>query len=203
MIPILTDHTLTLGDYSEDLPRLAKPARVHIWSVPPEYRASGYFVSVQAAGQPLELPACDANDAKPLATLELPADAGANIDAARAERLAMANAEADRLLAGLSASYPEREVQSWDQQIKEAELFTVDNQAPMPLLDALATARGIERGLLAQKVREKAGAFSVAAGTILGARQRIEDLLEAADTLEAVLAVPVLAEVQVGLVVDG
>lgn len=203
MIPSITDHTLTLGEHSEALPHLAHPATVRIWRVPTGYRASGYFIGVQALGQPPEQPACAAADAELLATLVLPASTDAQRDAARAERLAMANAEADRLLAGLSASYPEREVQSWGQQVKEAEAFALDGQVPMPLLDALATARGIERGLLAQKVLEKTAAFSVAAGTILGARQRIEDLLEAADTLEAVLAVPALAEVQADLVVDG
>jgi hypothetical protein len=195
MTPILTDHTLTLGDYSEELPRLATPARVHVWSVPPEYRASGYFISVQAAGQPLELPACDARDAQPLTTLELPADAGANIDAARAERLAAANAEADRLLTELSATYPDREVISWDQQIREATAYTADATVATPLLSALAAARGVALADLVQKVQAKALAFSAASGRILGARQRLEDQLGAAETVEAIAAVPSLAGV--------
>jgi hypothetical protein len=191
----LTDHTLTLGDYSEELPRLATPAHVHVWSVPPAYRASGYFISVQAAGQPLELPACDAAEAQWLTSLELPADAAASVDAARAERLAAANADADRLLTALSASYPAREVISWDQQLREAAAYSADATAATPLLSALAAARGVAMADLVQRVLDKSSAFAVESGRILGARQRLEDQLGVAATAEAIAAVPTLAEV--------
>jgi hypothetical protein len=195
MTPILTDHTLTLGDYREDLPRLSTPARVHVWSVPTEYRPSGYFVSVQADGQPIELPACSAADAQWLTSLELPVDTAAQQGAARAERLAAANADADRLLTELSATYPDREVISWDQQIREATAYTVDATVATPLLSALAAARGVALADLVQKVMAKASSFSAASGRILGARQRLEDQLGAAETIEAIAAVPSLAEV--------
>lgn len=100
MTPILTDHTLTLGDYSEDLPRLAQACLVHIWSVPSEYRASGYFISLQLGSQPMEIPACDYRSAEKVATLELPADA---------EAAALAEQESQR--AGATAAIAERRYQ--------------------------------------------------------------------------------------------
>ena len=195
MIPTLTDHTLQLGDYSEALPHLPQAATVRAWAVPAEYRESGYFVSVQAAGQPLELPACEAAAATLLAVLELPASAEAQLRAARIERLAAANAATDELLARLSVSYPDLEVASWPQQVKEAEALQADPAADAPLLDSLAAARGIEREDLAGRVLAKSAAYCAASGTIIGARQRIEDLLDAAQDADALAAVPTLAEV--------
>lgn len=198
MTPTITDHTLHLGEHAEPLPHLPQAATVRAWSVPTEYRASGYFVSVQAHGQPVELPACDAAATELLATLELPASEAAQLAAARAERMAATNAETDELLAVLSASYPEREVASWPQQVKDAEAVQADEAAVTPLLDALAAARGIDRVDLAARVLTKADAYAHASGSIIGARQRIEDLLEAAQDAGAVGAIPALRDLLTG-----
>lgn len=195
MNPTLTDHTLQLGDYSVALPQLPQAATVRAWAVPAEYRESGYFVSVQAPGQPLELPACEAAAATLLAVLELPASAEAQLRAARIERLAAVNAATDELLASLSVSYPDLEVASWPQQVKEAEALQADPAADAPLLDSLAAARGIEREDLAGRVLAKSAAYSAASGIIIGARQRIADLLDAAQDADALAAVPTLDEV--------
>jgi hypothetical protein len=190
MTPTITDHVLRIGEHTEPLPHLPQAATVRAWAVPAEYRATGYFVSVQPHGQPTELPACDAAAAQLLATLDLPASPLAQLAAARAERCAAARIAADQLLAELSASYPEREVASWPQQVKEAEALQADETAATPLLDTLAAARGIERADLAARVRAKAGAYALASGAIIGARQRIEDLLAAAEDAVAVAAAP-------------
>lgn len=194
MTPTIENHTLTIGDHSEPLPHLPQAARVHVWAVPAEYRASGYFASVQAHGQPVELPACDAATATSLGTLDLPASEAAQLDAARAERMAATNAQTDQLLAALSVAYPEREVLSWDQQLKEAGAYAVDPLAATPLLSALAQARGIDLAALALKVLEKGELYAVGSGRILGARQRIEDMLAAATTADDVNAVPAITE---------
>jgi len=198
MNPTIENHTLTIGDHSEPLPHLPQAARVHVWQVPTDYRAAGYFVSVQQHGQPQELPACDAAAAELLATLDLPASEAAQLDAARAERAAAARIDADQLLATLSVSYPEREVSSWPQQVKDAEAIQADETATTPLLDALASARGIDRVDLAARVLTKADAYAQASGVIIGARQRIEDLLEAAQDADAVGAIPALRELLAG-----
>lgn len=194
MTPIITDHVLHIGAHAEPLPHLPQAAIVRAWAVPAEYRESGYFVSVQPHGQPAELPACDAAAAQLLATLDLPASPLAQLAAARAERCAAAAAEADRLLAELSIAYPEREIASWPQQVREALALQADEAAATPLLDALASARGIDRTDLAARVLTKADAYAQASGAIIGARQRIEDLLDAAADAEALAAVPSLGE---------
>lgn len=190
----LIDHTLTLDTHSEALPTLAQPAQVHIWRVPAEYRESGYFFSVQASGQPLELPACADADAIKLETLTLPAHPMAQLATAKAERMAAAAQEADQMLAALAAGYPEREIASWPQQIKEAEALEAAPEASAPLLTMMATTRGISVTELASRVLNNSASYSAAAGQILGARHKLDDLLEAAQTLEEVGAVPTLAE---------
>jgi len=92
-MPEIIDHTLRIASHSEVLPRLAQPAAVHVWSVPAEYRASGYYVSLQLGGQPIELPACDYRDATKIVRLELAADPDV---AAAAER--EAREQSDRAL---------------------------------------------------------------------------------------------------------
>lgn len=113
---------------------------------------------------------------------------------AKAEASLAANAACDAAISTLAASYPEREVQSWPQQINEAEAMLADPAASTPLLDALAQHRGIDRLQLAARVRDKAVLFAAASGAIIGARQRIEDLLDNAQTLADVQSVPTLHE---------
>jgi len=42
----IENHTLIIGSFTQELPRLPKNAIVAVWRVPTEYRESGYFVSV-------------------------------------------------------------------------------------------------------------------------------------------------------------
>lgn len=195
MTPIITDRTLTAGAHTETLPGLPYDTAVDVWSVPADYRASGIFAAVQLQGQPREIPACDIAAAQLLATLPLPADPAAQLDRARSERLAGINADADTLVGELAATYPEREIQSWPQQVKEADALAVDTVAAAPLLSAMAAARGVDRADLAARVLAKASAYAAASGAIIGARQRLEDLLAAAETLDDLAAVPSLGQV--------
>jgi hypothetical protein len=84
----------------------------------------------------------------------------------------------DNALAVLSAEYPETEVTSWSQQIKEAEALQADPAAPAPLLDGIAAARGMTTADLATKVMEKATQFTAASGPLFGKRQAIEDKIK-------------------------
>lgn len=198
MTPVITDRTLTAGAHTEILPSLPYDTTVDVWSVPTDYRESGIFTAVQLQGLPPELPACDITTAQLLATLLLPADPAAQLDRARTERLAGINADADALVGELAATYPEREIQSWPQQVKEAEALALSPTADAPLLSALAAARGIDRADLAARVLAKASAYAAASGAIIGARQRLEDLLSAADTLDELSAVPSLRQAIAG-----
>lgn len=198
MNPVITDRTLTAGAHTEILPSLPYDTTVDVWSVPTDYRESGIFTAVQLQGLPPELPACDITTAQLLATLLLPADPAAQLDRARTERLAGINADADALVGELAATYPEREIQSWPQQVKEAEALALSPTADTPLLSALAAARGIDRADLAARVLAKASAYAAASGAIIGARQRLEGLLSAADTLDELSAVPSLRQAIAG-----
>lgn len=195
MTPTITDHVLLIGEHTEPLPHLPQAATVRAWVVPTEYRETGYFVSVQPLGQPVELPACDTTAAQLLVTLELPASAVAQLQFARDERKAAINADADRLITALSAAYPASEVISWDQQVREAAAYAADSTAVTPLLAALSAARGVAIADLVQRVQARALAFSAESGRILGARQRLDDQLGSATTTDEIAAVPSLASI--------
>ena len=122
----LTDHTLTIGGHTETIPTLAVDATVHAWSVPTTYRESGYYISVQQLGDPMDVPACDGRDVQYLGALALEADEGAKAakveeDLATAKAAACATidarAEALRLTvltpgAGQMAAYQAKEAQA-------------------------------------------------------------------------------------------
>ena len=59
------------------------------------------------------------------------------------------------------------------------------------MLAALAAGRGMELSDLVDRVIAKADAFSRASGHLIGQRQRLEDALDACETVEAVRAIEV------------
>lgn len=185
----IINNTLTHDDFEHRLPELPYATTVELWRVPEAYRDSGYFVGVTQQGL-RELPGCSLRDAELIGSIEYPASEAAVLTAAKAARLQRINAETDNLLKELSAQYPEREVLSWDQQLLEAQ----NAEAPRPLLQALATARGVELDELSQRVLAKAQQYALASGTILGVRQRLEDLLDAAQTQADLHQVPGMQE---------
>lgn len=180
---------LHYGNQTFTLPELSFPTTVELWRVPEAYRDSGYFVGVMQQGM-RELPGCSMRDAELIGSIEYPASEAAVLTAAKAARLQRINAETDSMLKELSAQYPEREVLSWDQQLLEAQ----NAEAPRPLLLALATARGIDLEELVQRVLAKAEQYALVSGTILGVRQHLEDLIDAAQTQEDLHQIPGMAE---------
>lgn len=101
--------------------------------------------------------------------------------ALRLAKLAAITVASNEALQALTAAYPEREVSSWQQQEREARSLEQDASATAPLLSAIASARGLDVAELAARVREKADAFAVASGAIIGRRQALEDALAAID----------------------
>lgn len=178
----IENHILTVGAHSEALPQLAVAATVEVWAVPVDYRANGYFVAVTPAGQTPEIPACHSADAALLGSLPLDPDAGAQLTAAKAARLAQINTACEAAVAELAASYPAGEVQSWPQQVREAEAALANPAAATPLLTAISTARGLDVAELAVRVQAKTAAYAAASGALIGRRQAAEDRLGAATT---------------------
>jgi hypothetical protein len=171
------------------LPTVSADAKVKIWEVPADYRADGLFVAVTEQGQYEEIPACDLAACEFLGELELDAGIEAKLAAAKAAKLAEINASCDSAVASLAASYPEREIQSWPQQVKEAEALAADPQAPAPLLTAIAEARSLPVVELASRVLGKMNAYAGASGALIGRRQAAEDLIDVAATPEDVAGI--------------
>ena len=107
----------------------------------------------------------------------------------KARKLAEINAACDAALAALTASYPASELLTFDKQEAEARALLADPEAVTPFLTPLAAARGMETEALARKVIAKADAFTTASGHVIGLRQKDEDRLKAAQTVEDVAAI--------------
>ncbi|MBX9296725.1 hypothetical protein [Chromobacterium vaccinii] len=99
----------------------------------------------------------------------------------RAKQQAVIRAACDQELAALRQAYPEREVDSWPQQEREARDIALNPAAPTPLLSAIAQARSLPVEELVRRVRAKADAYAAAAGKIIGRKQALTDELDALD----------------------
>ena len=108
---------------------------------------------------------------------------------AKAAKLSEINAVCDAALAALTADYPESELLTFDKQEAEARALVSDQATSTPLLTALAEARGIGTTELALRVIAKADAFTTASGHIIGLRQKDEDRLKVAQSVEDVAAI--------------
>ena len=107
----------------------------------------------------------------------------------KARKLAEINAACDAALAALTACYPSSELLTFDKQEAEARALLADPEAATPFLTPLAAARGLETEELARKVIAKADAFTTASGHVIGLRQKDEDRLKAAQSVEDVAAI--------------
>lgn len=122
-----------------------------------------------------------------------PEPEGESVEDVRKRMLADVNVRCEVMLGALKVDYPAGEVLSWDQQVIEARKLDGDANAVTPLLTAIADQRGIDVATLASRVLEKATAYAVASGSIIGARQKLEDAITAATTVDELSAIDVHA----------
>jgi hypothetical protein len=162
---------------------------INAWSVPSDYREEGLFLSYSTSKTPHEVPACKQSSVKFLGAMLVPASNEMAIANAKHLKIAEINAACDRQSRSIKSSYPEAEVLSWPQQVKEAESLLSSPSASAPLLTALADARGITVPDLAELVIAKANAFSVVMGEIIGKRQHLEQLVQSMDSIGDIEAV--------------
>lgn len=189
---LIENNVLTVDGHTEELPRLPIPGVVRVWKVPTEYRESGYFVSVQSAGKPMELPACAANEMQFVGEAPLAPDDDAALAQVKKEQISQVLAASDAAMAALSSRYSEHEKLSWSKQEQEAKALQADPEAPAPLLRGVAATRGIALEALQAKVLANVGASETATAFILGTQQKYEDEIAAAATIEEVqLVVPI------------
>lgn len=86
---------------------------------------------------------------------------------------------------------PAHEISSWVKQESEARSFAdaATTLKPTPLIDNLAAARGISKGLLAGKIIQKADLYSSYSGQLIGKRQGLEDAIDSATSKTALAAI--------------
>ena len=101
-------------------------------------------------------------------------------------RQELASAYESRMSA-IAAGYPPSERESWPVQTSEAYALLADAQASTPWIDAAASARGLDRVELANRIVAKDAQYRVYSGTLSGVRQRIEDQIDAAGDDQAAL----------------
>lgn len=109
----------------------------------------------------------------------LPAELRPAAEIAAGLRLALA-AEYRRRMQVIAAGYPLSERESWPVQTEEARALEADPAATTPWIDAAALARGLDRLVLAERIRAKDDAYRQVHGLLTGTRQRIEDQIDAA-----------------------
>jgi hypothetical protein len=113
----------------------------------------------------------------------------ASLDDCKAAKLSTLAAQFSARMAAIKAGYPDEEVQSWFEQKAEALAYTADPTSTVPLLSAMATARGITVADLAARVLANAAAWAVTSGAIIGRRQALEDAVAVATDTEQVRAI--------------
>lgn len=122
----------------------------------------------------------------------------ANIDGLKSVKLVALNAAAQAFInkhAGID-SVPEFEFASWSIQASEAKAWQLDKNAPTPVLDGIATARGIPADTLKAAALRKTLAYEQLAAHVAGQRQALQSKIEAAkkqsdlDKIEIAFSLP-------------
>ena len=150
-------------------------------AIPEGHRARWDGSSFSVELIPLEEP--------PVVTPPTPVVTPPTLDEVKAAKLAEINAACDAEIGALKATYPDTEVLTWDKQEQEARALVLDATATTPLIDSIASARGLDRVELANLIIDKADPFAVASGASIGKRQKLEDQINAATTVEQVAVI--------------
>lgn len=112
-----------------------------------------------------------------------------DVDRAKFAKLAEINTTYDTATSALVSTYPQTELLTFDQQESEARAYEADPTVETRLVDMLAKGRQIDKAELVRRIILKSDAFKLSAGYLTGQRQRYEDLLSEAQTVEEVEAI--------------
>lgn len=115
--------------------------------------------------------------------------ASLTLDTARERKTAEIREAAEKFLAPFGAEYGPTERATWEQQLAEAKALQADPLAATPLLSAIAAARGQSVADLAGRVLANRAAWVVLAGHVTGQRLALQDQVDAAQDVAAVLAI--------------
>jgi hypothetical protein len=114
-----------------------------------------------------------------------PLSIGAIRSAAKAKVVAWADAFGARFTAG----YPQSEIASWGEKLRQARTYADDPNADVPLIRAEAQGLGVTPAYLADRVILKGAVYEQAAAMIAVVRQKTIAGIDAAQTAEQVEAV--------------
>lgn len=99
------------------------------------------------------------------------------------------NQSADLSFSVITSPYPKQEVDTWPNQYAEAWALQSDPNAYTPTLSVIAFEYGIAVPVLATSVLQKAAAYTVASGQIIGKRKKLVDQINSATTNTQVEAI--------------
>ena len=99
------------------------------------------------------------------------------------------SAQFEKSMNDVTSSYPEHEQKTWDKQEAQALAYQADNTVATPILDGIVAIRGVDKDTLVLKVIEKAEQFTNLVSAAIGYRQKAEDVIVAAATVEDIEAV--------------
>ena len=111
------------------------------------------------------------------------------------QEVVMLQSKKSALISGLNESiksaiiinlpaYPDFEKLTFEIQKSEARAWNVDNTLSTPNVDILALNRGVDREVILSKINIKADQFEKITMAIAGQRQKFQDLINKATTLE-------------------
>lgn len=108
---------------------------------------------------------------------------------------------AENLLESLATEYGAMERSTWDQQYDEALAHDADNTVDVPLLDSIATSRGMDVSELVRRIKNNRTEWVQLSGGIIGQRLAYQDLVDTAVELYTTDPAQALIDVQ-GITVD-
>ena len=111
------------------------------------------------------------------------------LETVKARKLEEINFAYEQAISTLTPTYPDDERLTFDKQEQEARAWLADNSTPTSFVDALAVGRQMDKAELVNRIIAKADAFAIASGLLTGQRQRYEDVLDVAETADAVAAI--------------
>lgn len=109
------------------------------------------------------------------------------LDGLKDEKLKQLNIAAQNYIDRATGSdkLPEFEMQTWAIQAAEAKAWQLDKNVPTPVLDGIATARGIPTDTLKAAALRKTLAYEKLTAHIVGQRQALQSKIETAKTQAA------------------
>ncbi|HHE3494619.1 TPA: hypothetical protein ACPDJ4_000134 [Pasteurella multocida] len=114
--------------------------------------------------------------------------ASESLAVAKTKKLKEINDAAQAYVDGIAKTYetPEFERDTWLTQRAEAIAWKQDPNSPTPTLESIATNRGVPLDVLREKAYQKSVLFATLSSTIAGQRQKLEDQLMAAQSIEEI-----------------